>query len=186
LHKHRLPARKIRLPATVSDAVGRNRRCATKPRKTSQCVPDQTSAPAGCPTTVQERGSEDITGDGVPDLWIYYNPQKRGKLCVRKKLQGDGRVDTWSYFKDGKLCARGRYQGHGKPDTSSITSTTKSPVRSATKMARPGHLPGGLRKRPPCARRERQPRVTADQSLGVLRYAKDGEVISKEERDLKR
>lgn len=49
----------------------------------------------------------DINGDGVPDLWIYYNPQKPGEVIRQEEsTKGDGRVDTWSYFKDGKMVRR--------------------------------------------------------------------------------
>ena len=49
----------------------------------------------------------DINGDGVPDLWLYYNPKKPGEVIRQEEAsKGDGRVDTWSYFKDGLLVRR--------------------------------------------------------------------------------
>jgi hypothetical protein len=61
----------------------------------------------------------DINGDGVPDLWIYYNPQKPGEIIRQEEsTKGDGRVDTWSYFKDGKLLRREvDTSGEGRPNT---------------------------------------------------------------------
>ena len=50
---------------------------------------------------------KDINGDGVPDLWIYYNPQKPGEIVRQEEAtHWDGKVDSWSYFKDGKLVRR--------------------------------------------------------------------------------
>lgn len=61
----------------------------------------------------------DINGDGIPDLWIYYNPQNPREIVRQEEsTKGDGRVDTWSYFKDGKLLRREvDTQGQGRPTT---------------------------------------------------------------------
>ena len=61
----------------------------------------------------------DINGDGVPDLWIYYNPQKPGEVIRQEEsTKSDGRVDTWSYFKDGKMVRREvDTKQIGRPDT---------------------------------------------------------------------
>ena len=49
----------------------------------------------------------DTNGDGIPDLWIYYNPLKPGEIVRQEEAtNGDGKVNTWSYFKDGKLVRR--------------------------------------------------------------------------------
>ena len=76
--------------------------------------------PPVAPTPFKNVEVRDINGDGVPDLWIYYNPQKPGEIIRQEEAsKGDGRVDTWSYFKDGKLVRREvDTKGHGKPDTS--------------------------------------------------------------------
>ena len=51
--------------------------------------------------------AKDVNGDGVPDLWIYFNPSKPGEIVRQEEsTNGDGRVDTWSYFRDGKLVRR--------------------------------------------------------------------------------
>ena len=61
----------------------------------------------------------DTSGDGVPDIWIYYDPQKPGEIIRQEEAtKGDGRVDTWSYFKDGKLIRRDvDTKQQGRPDT---------------------------------------------------------------------
>lgn len=61
----------------------------------------------------------DTNGDGIPDLWIYYNPRKPGEIIRQEEAtKGDGRVDTWSTFKDGKLIRREvDTKGLGRPDT---------------------------------------------------------------------
>lgn len=61
----------------------------------------------------------DINGDGIPDLWIYYNPLKLGEIVRQEEAtNGDGKVNTWSYFKDGKLARREvDSKGNGRADT---------------------------------------------------------------------
>jgi len=51
--------------------------------------------------------AKDMNGDGVPDLWIYFNPSNPGEIVRQEEATtGNGRVDTWSYFRDGKLVRR--------------------------------------------------------------------------------
>lgn len=61
----------------------------------------------------------DINGDGVADLWIYYSPIKPSEIVRQEEAtHWDGRVDTWSYFKDGKLVRREvDTKGKGAADT---------------------------------------------------------------------
>ena len=61
----------------------------------------------------------DINGDGIPDLWIYYNPLKPGEILRQEEAtHWDGRVDTWSYFREGKLIRREvDTKGRGASDT---------------------------------------------------------------------
>jgi antitoxin component YwqK of YwqJK toxin-antitoxin module len=61
----------------------------------------------------------DNNGDGVPDLWIYYNPLTPKEIVRQEEAtQWDGRVDTWSYFKGGKLVRREvDTKGKGVADT---------------------------------------------------------------------
>ena len=62
---------------------------------------------------------KDIDQDGVPDLWIYYNPLRPEEIVRQEEdTNGDGRVDTWSTFHDGKLVRREvDTEGRGAPDT---------------------------------------------------------------------
>jgi hypothetical protein len=62
---------------------------------------------------------KDINGDGIPDLWIYYNPLKPGEIVRQEEsTHWDGKVDSWSYFKEGKLVRREvDTKGSGAADT---------------------------------------------------------------------
>jgi len=61
----------------------------------------------------------DINGDGVPDRWIYYNPFRSSEIVRQEEASHfDGRVDTWSHFKDGLLVRREvDTKGKGLADT---------------------------------------------------------------------
>ena len=49
----------------------------------------------------------DINNDGIADLWIYYSPINPTEIVRQEEAtHWDGRVDTWSYFKDGNLVRR--------------------------------------------------------------------------------
>ncbi|MFQ5850510.1 MAG: hypothetical protein ACE5JU_07970 [Candidatus Binatia bacterium] len=49
----------------------------------------------------------DVNRDGVPDLWITYDPLKPGEVIRQEEdTNWDGRVDTWSYFTNAKLIRR--------------------------------------------------------------------------------
>ena len=80
---------------------------------------NKTTVPATSPAPFKNVEMRDINGDGVPDLWIYYDPKKPGEIVRQEEsTKGDGRVDTWSYFKDGKLVRReADTKGLGRPDT---------------------------------------------------------------------
>lgn len=71
------------------------------------------------PTPFKNVEVKDVNGDGIPDLWIYYNPKNPGEVMRQEEsTKGDGRVDTWSYFKDGQLIRRDvDTKGYGRPDT---------------------------------------------------------------------
>ena len=77
------------------------------------------SPPQTAPSPFKNVEVKDINGDGIPDLWIYYNPKKPGEIMRQEEsTKGDGRVDTWSYFKDGQLIRRDvDTKGFGRPDT---------------------------------------------------------------------
>lgn len=60
----------------------------------------------------------DINADGIPDLWIYYDPNRPGEIVRQEEAsRGDGRVDTWTYFKSGQMIRRDvDSKGLGRPD----------------------------------------------------------------------
>ena len=143
--------------------------------------------PAVAPTPFKNVEVRDINGDGVPDLWIYYNPQKPGEIIRQEEAsKGDGRVDTWSYFKDGKLVRREvDTKGHGKPDTSfyyvndQISREERDENGEGRVTYRAVYENGRL------ARLEKDADGNGRMNLWVYYdTARDGEVISKEERDL--
>ncbi len=61
----------------------------------------------------------DINGDGVPDRWIYYSPLRSSEIVRQEEASHfDGRVDSWSHFKDGRLVRREvDTKGKGLADT---------------------------------------------------------------------
>jgi hypothetical protein len=62
---------------------------------------------ASAPKPFKNVDVRDVNGDGVPDLWIYYDPQRPNEIIRQEEAtQADGRVDAWSYFKDGKMIRR--------------------------------------------------------------------------------
>ncbi|HEX7229738.1 MAG TPA: hypothetical protein VF452_05050, partial [Candidatus Binatia bacterium] len=77
--------------------------------------------PAGSSLSAPFKNVEvkDINGDGIPDLWIYYNPLKAGEIVRQEEsTHWDGKVDSWSYFKEGKLVRREvDTKGKGAADT---------------------------------------------------------------------
>jgi hypothetical protein len=101
---------------------------ASTPRESQ---PPQQSAPANvalaslpkpaatqAPAPFKNVEVRDINGDGIPDLWIYYDPQKPGEITRQEEAsKGDGRVDTWSYFSRGLLVRREvDSKAQGRPD----------------------------------------------------------------------
>ena len=115
-----------RKPATASH--GRPRQLSAEPQapaiaafrqRTGFRGIDQTGAASTPPSPFKNVEVRDVNGDGVPDLWIYYNPQKPGEIIRQEEAtQADGRVDTWSYFKDGKMVRREvDTRQSGRPDT---------------------------------------------------------------------
>ncbi|MBI4525264.1 MAG: hypothetical protein HY695_15785 [Deltaproteobacteria bacterium] len=78
---------------------------------------EKTPAPQSSPFKNVE--IKDTNQDGVPDLWIYYHPSKPREIIRQEEdTNGDGRVDTWSTFRDGKLLRREvDTKGSGRPDT---------------------------------------------------------------------
>ena len=75
--------------------------------QTSVAALTKPAANASAPKPFKNVDVRDVNGDGVPDLWIYYDPQRPNEIIRQEEAtQADGRVDTWSYFKDGKMIRR--------------------------------------------------------------------------------
>jgi antitoxin component YwqK of YwqJK toxin-antitoxin module len=129
----------------------------------------------------------DINGDGVPDLWIYYNPQKPGEVIRQEEAtKGDGRVDTWSYFKDGKMVRREiDTKQIGRPDTiyfydnDKLVREDRDETGQGTMTYRAIYQNGRL------AKVEKDTSASGRADLWIYYDAStDGEIVLKEERDL--
>jgi hypothetical protein len=129
----------------------------------------------------------DINRDGIPDLWIYYNPHKPGEIMRQEEsTKGDGRVDTWSYFKDGQLVRRDvDVKGLGRPDTvyyyanDMIVREERDEIGQGRMTYRANYQNGRL------AQVEKDTSGTGRPDLWITYDAtRDGEVVIKEERDL--
>lgn len=142
---------------------------------------------AAAPAPFKNVEVRDINGDGVPDLWIYYNPQKAGEIIRQEESsKGDGRVDTWSYFKDGKLQRR-------EVDTRGLGQPTMVYYYNDDKIAREERDENGQGRMTYRATYDngRLAKVERDttgdgrpDSWVYYDATQDGEVIIKDERDL--
>jgi len=129
----------------------------------------------------------DINGDGVPDLWIYFNPQKPGEIMRQEEAsKSDGRVDTWSYFKDGLLVRREvDTKGQGRPDavfhyvSDKIAREERDENGQGRMTYRATYENGRL------AKVEKETRDTGRTDLWIYYdTAKDGDIVIREEKDL--
>ena len=144
-------------------------------------------APQTPPNPLKNVEVRDINGDGVADLWIYYNPQKPGEIIRQEEsTKGDGRVDAWSYFKDGKMVRREvDTKQLGRPDTVYFYDNDKL-VREERDEAGLGRITyrasyqnGRL------AKLEKDTSGSGRPDLWIYYDAsQDGEIVLKEERDL--
>ena len=129
----------------------------------------------------------DLNGDGVADLWIYYNPQKPGEIIRQEEsTKGDGRVDTWSYFKEGKMVRREvDTKQLGRPDTVYFYDNDKI-IREERDEAGLGSITyRAIYQNGRLAKLEKDTSGAGRTDLWIYYDAsKDGEVVLKEERDL--
>jgi hypothetical protein len=130
---------------------------------------------------------KDINGDGVPDLWIYFNPQKPGEIMRQEEAsKSDGRVDTWSYFKDGLLVRREvDTKGQGRPDAvfhyvgDKIAGEERDENGQGRMTYRATYENGRL------AKVEKETRNSGRTDLWIYYdAAKDGDIVLREEKDL--
>jgi hypothetical protein len=147
--------------------------------------PETISTPA--PSPFKNVEVKDMNGDGIPDLWIYYNPLKPGEIVRQEEsTHWDGKVDTWSYFRDGKLVRREvDTKGRGAADTVYYYDNDQI-VREERDERGLGYATFRV-----LYQNGRRAKLEEDSSGGgkidhwvYYDTSADGEVISKEERDL--
>jgi hypothetical protein len=129
----------------------------------------------------------DINGDGVPDLWIYYNPQKPGEVIRQEEsTKGDGRVDTWSYFKDGKMVRREvDTKQIGRPDTVYFYDNDKLVREDRDENGQGNMTYRATYQNGRLAKVERDTSGSGRADLWIYYdTSADGDVVLKEERDL--
>jgi hypothetical protein len=160
---------------------------AKRPDNTTIASLGKPAPPTVAPTPFKNMEVKDMNGDGVPDLWVYYNPQKTGEIIRQEEsTQGDGRVDTWSYFKDGKLVRREvDSKAQGRPDAvfyydnDRIAREERDENGQGRMTYRATYQNGRIAK----VEKDTYGRGTPDLWV-YYDTSKDGEAITKEERDL--
>lgn len=129
----------------------------------------------------------DINGDGVPDLWIYFNPQKPGEIMRQEEAsKSDGRVDTWSYFKDGVLVRREvDSNGQGRPDAVFHYVSDKIAREERDENGRGRMTYRATYENGRLAKVEKETRDSGRTDLWIYYdTAKDGDIVIREEKDL--
>jgi hypothetical protein len=129
----------------------------------------------------------DIDNDGVPDIWTYYNPQKPGEIIRQEEAtKGDGRVDSWSYYKDGQLVRRDvDRKGQGRPDTiyyyeiDKIVREERDETGEGRMTYRASYKNGRIEKVEKDSTGQGRPDLWL-----FYDTSRDGEIVVKEERDL--
>lgn len=181
------------------------------PQPVSQPLPPSTSTSTSMPAPLQQTVSSpapisvarastppapppfrnvevrDINNDGVPDIWIYYNPQKPGEILRKEEsTKGNGQVDTWTYYQDGQMVRRDvDRSGSGRPDTiyyyekDIIVREERDEIGQGRMTYRASYSNGRLEKVEKDSSGQGRP------DLWIYYDAsRDGEVVVKEERDL--
>lgn len=129
----------------------------------------------------------DLNNDGVPDIWIYYNPQKPGEILRKEEsTKGDGRVDTWTYYQDGQMVRRDvDRSGSGRPDTiyyydkEIIVREERDELGQGRMTYRASFLNGRIEKVEKDSTGQGRPDLWI-----YYDTSRDGEIVTKEERDL--
>ncbi|MGH7797165.1 MAG: hypothetical protein ACREQ2_20075 [Candidatus Binatia bacterium] len=139
------------------------------------------------PSPFKNVAVRDVNGDGVPDLWIYYDPQKPDEIIRQEEAsKADGRVDTWSYFKDGKMMRREVDTKHlGRPDTVYFYDNDRIAREERDESGRGGMTYRATYQDGRLAKVERDSSGGGRADLWIYYDAqRDGEIVLKEERDL--
>jgi len=129
----------------------------------------------------------DINSDGVPDIWIYYNPQKPGEILRQEEAsKGDGRVDSWSYYQDGRMVRRDiDRRGNGRPDSiyyyekDTIVREERDETGQGRMTYRASYQNGRIEKVEKDSSGQGRPDLWV-----YYDTSRDGEIVVKEERDL--
>jgi hypothetical protein len=129
----------------------------------------------------------DINSDGVPDIWIYYNPQKPGEILRQEEAsKGDGRVDSWSYYQDGRMVRRDvDRRGSGRPDSiyyyekDTIVREERDETGQGRMTYRASYQNGRIEKVEKDSSGQGRPDLWV-----YYDTSRDGEIVVKEERDL--
>ncbi len=182
------PDQSIAQAPVAPDQAAAPRESAAPPRppETLASLSKPTPAPQAAPV-FKNVEVKDLNGDGVPDLWLYYNPHKPGEIIRQEEASKyDGRVNTWSYFKDGLLVrSEVDSRGQGRADTVFyyINDKIAREERDETGQGRMTYratFEGGR-----MAKVERETLGTGRTDLWLYYdTARDGEIVIKEEKDL--
>jgi hypothetical protein len=130
---------------------------------------------------------KDINQDGVPDLWVYYNPSRPGEVVRQEEdTNTDGRVDTWSTFAEGKLARREvDSNGDGRPDVVYLYENDMIAVEERDEQGKGRSTYRASYENGRMVKLERD--TDGDGKLDLWVYydaQKNGEVVLKEEKDL--
>ena len=143
--------------------------------------------PQVAPSPFKNVEIRDVNGDGIPDLWIYHNPQKPSEIIRQEEAtKANGQVDTWSYFKDGQLVRREvDSKGLGRPDAVFYYDSDKI-VREERDETGQGRMTyRAIYQNGRLAKVEKDNTGNGRSDLWIYYdTARDGEVMTKEERDL--
>jgi hypothetical protein len=157
-----------------------------KPRESTTLASlSKPATPIAPPSPFKNMEVRDTNGDGVPDLWIYYNPLKPGEIIRQEEAtKGDGRVDTWSYFKDGKLVRREvDTTGQGRPDAVFYYDNDKMAREERDETGQGKMTYRAIYQDGKLSKVEKDTLGNGRPDTWIY-YDKDGETIVKEERDL--